>query len=133
MATSTTETVLQAKGVMPSLTVNDLQQSINFYESLGFAVDQRWERDGKLQGVMLKAGELRLGLGQDDWKKGRDRKKGEGLRLYINAANVDDVAARAKAAGLTLESEPTDTEWGGRTFEVTDPSGFKLTIGKMPQ
>ena len=128
MSTTTTETALQAKTIMPSFTVNDLQQSIRFFEALGFGIEQRWEREGTLQGVMLRAGEVRLGLGQDDWKKGRDRQKGVGLRLYINTKNVDEVAARAKAAGIKLDSEPADTEWRSRVFEVTEPSGFKLTI-----
>jgi uncharacterized glyoxalase superfamily protein PhnB len=79
---------------------------------------------------MLKAGNARLGLSQDDGKKGRDRVKGVGMRLYIEANdNIDQVAARAKAAGLKLKSEPHDSEWGNRAFEVEEPSGFLLTIG----
>jgi uncharacterized glyoxalase superfamily protein PhnB len=46
--------------------------------------------------------------------------------------NVDEIAARAKRAGLTLASEPHDTEWKSRAFEITDPSGFLLTIGSEP-
>jgi uncharacterized glyoxalase superfamily protein PhnB len=129
MAT-TVATPLQAKSIAPGLTVNDLQQSIRFFEGLGFAVDDRWEENGALVGVMMRAGEARLGLNQDDWKKGRDRVKGTGMRIFIaTAQNIDEVAAGAKKAGLTLDSEPQDTPWGGRAFEITEPSGFKLTIG----
>jgi uncharacterized glyoxalase superfamily protein PhnB len=120
---------LQASAVMPSLTVNDVQKSLSFFEALGFEVEERWEDKGALTGVMLKAGEARLGLNQDDWKKGRDRAKGVGMRIYIEAAdNIDEVAARAKAAGVALQTEPHDTEWGTRAFEVIEPSGFLLTI-----
>ena len=120
---------LNGKGVMPSLTVNNLQQSLDFFGGLGFEVEDRWEVDGKLLGAMLKAGSARLGLSQDDGKKGRDRMKGVGMRLYIEAKdNIDDVASRAKAAGIRLKSEPHDTEWGSRAFEVEEPSGFLLTI-----
>ena len=85
---------------------------------------------GVMLGAMLKAGNARLGLSQDDGKKGRDRVKGVGMRIYIEAAdNIDEVAARAKAAGVTLQREPHDTDWGSRAFEVTEPSGFVLTIG----
>jgi hypothetical protein len=36
-------------------------------------------------------------------------------------------------AGITLKSEPHDTEWKTRAFEVIDPSGFVWTIGsEMP-
>ena len=129
MATATDST-LQAKTIAPSLTVNDLQQSIKFFEGLGFAVEDRWEEEGKLLGVMLRAGDARIGLSQDDWKKGRDRQKGVGMRLFIETRqNIDDIASRAKTAGVKLDAEPHDTEWKSRAFEVTEPSGFKITIG----
>jgi uncharacterized glyoxalase superfamily protein PhnB len=120
---------LNAKSLMPSLTVDDLERSISFFNGLGFEVEDRWEHDGKLLGVMLKGGALRLGLSQDDFKKGRDRVKGVGMRLYIEADdNIDEVAARAKSAGVTLAGEPADTEWGTRAFDVKEPSGFLITI-----
>ena len=78
---------------------------------------------------MLKGGSARLGLAQDDGKKGLNRLKGVGVRIYIEAnGDINAVAARAKAAGVTLTKEPHDTEWGTRAFEVTEPSGFLLTI-----
>ena len=121
---------LQGTSVMPSLTVNNLQESLDFFGGLGFEVEDRWEEKGVLLGAMLKAGDARLGLSQDDGRKGRDRIKGVGFRIYIETADdIDQVAARAKAAGITLQTEPHDTEWGSRAFEVTEPSGFALTIG----
>ena len=128
MAT-TTETPLQVKQLMPSFTVDDLQKSITFFERLGFGIDERWEDNGVLLGAMLRAGDVTIGLNQDDWKKGRERQKGVGIRFYLNTSqDIDQLAARAKKAGLSLDSDPHDMEWGGRAFDVTDPSGFKLTI-----
>ena len=127
--TTTTTSFLQATSLVPSLTVDDLQQSITFYEKLGFVIEERWEDGGILQGVMLQAGEFRIGLTQDDWKKGRDRRKGVGMRIFIGTRqNVEDLAARAKGSGLTLETDVHDTPWGSRAFELTDPTGFKLTL-----
>ena len=120
---------LHGTSVMPSLTVNRLQESLKFFGGLGFEVEDKWEEDGTLTGAMLKAGDARLGLSQDDGEKGRDRMKGVGMRLYIEAKdNIDEVASRAKAAGIRLRSEPHDTEWGSRAFEVEEPSGLLLTI-----
>jgi uncharacterized glyoxalase superfamily protein PhnB len=125
----TDNNTLQGKSVMPSLTVNDLKASEAFFTGLGFEIEDRWEQDGKLLGLMIKAGEARLGLSQDDGKKGMDRVKGVGVRLYIEAnGDIDAVAARAVAAGVTLHREPHDTEWGTRAFEAVEPSGFLLTI-----
>jgi len=114
---------------MPSLTVNNLKESEAFFTALGFEIEDRWEDNGKLMGLMLKGGNARLGLAQDDGKKGLNRAKGVGMRIYIEAnGDIDAVAARAKAAGVTLAKEPYDSEWGARTFDVTEPSGFLLTI-----
>ncbi len=124
-------TSLKATGIAPGFTVNDLQRSIRFYEGLGFEIEERWESEGVLQGVMLKAGDARIGLSQDDWKKGRNRVKGVGMRLWIGTAqDVDRLAAQARSAGITLDAEPYETSWGSRVFDVTDPDGFKLTISR---
>ena len=123
------DTRLKAKTVSPMFTVDNLQQSVSFFEKLGFGIEERWEEKGVLLGVRLRAGEASINLSQDDWKKGRDRKKGAGLRIFIETAqNIDELAARAKQAGVKLNAEPHDTEWGTRAFEVTEPSGFLLTI-----
>ena len=128
MATTTQE-ALQIGTIMPNFTVDDLQRSITFYEALGFKVDEKWEENGQLLGVMMRAGTSLIGLSQDDWKKGRDRKKGIGTRLMLSTTQiVDEIAKRAKAAGVTLKSEPHDTEWKSRAFEVADPTGFLLTV-----
>ena len=120
---------LQGTSIMPSLTVNNLKESESFFTALGFEIEDRWEDNGKLMGLMIKGGNARLGLAQDDGKKGLDRVKGVGVRIYIEAnGDIDAVAAHAKAAGVKLTKEPYDSEWGSRTFEVTEPSGFLLTI-----
>ena len=125
---------LQGTSVMPSLTVNNLKESETFFTALGFEIEDRWEENGVLLGLMLKGGDARLGLSQDDGKKGLNRVKGVGVRIYIEAAgDLDAVAARAKAAGVKLTKEPHDTEWGSRAFEVTEPSGFLLTIASPPK
>jgi uncharacterized glyoxalase superfamily protein PhnB len=125
----TVDTRLQAKTLSPGLTVNDLQQSVAFFQGLGFAIEDRWEENGVLLGVMLRAGEARINLSQDDWKKGRDRQKGVGMRLFISTQqDIDDIAKRAKENGVKIDTEPHDTEWKSRAFEVTEPSGFKITI-----
>ena len=127
---ATTQEAVQISAIVPTLTVDDLQKSIKFYEALGFVIDERWEDKGTLLGVMMRAGKTQIGLNQDDWKKGRDRTKGVGVRLSISTtrANVDELAKRAKNAGIPLKSEPRDTEWNSRAFELSDPSGFLLTI-----
>ena len=48
--TTTATSYLQATSLVPSLTVDDLQQSITFYEKLGFVIEERWEDGGVATG-----------------------------------------------------------------------------------
>src|ERR1700681_747267 len=67
----------------PSFTVNDIEKSMAWYRDvLGFTVGERWEDGGKLLGAEMAAGDVSFMIGQDDWKKGRDRVKGIGVRMY---------------------------------------------------
>jgi uncharacterized glyoxalase superfamily protein PhnB len=122
---------LRMSEAAPGFTANDLEKSLAWYRDvLGFVVEERWEQEGKLTGVQLRAGSVTFMLGQDDWKKGRDRKKGEGFRMYCTTTqDVDVLAERIKARGGTLDQNPRDQPWGMRDFALTDPDGFKITIG----
>ena len=126
--------LLRGRTLSVSLTVQDLQKSLAWYlDVVGFTIDRKFERDGKLRGVALKAGDVQLSINQDDGAKGWDRVKGEGFSLRITTdQNVDEIAKRIKELGGTLDSEPADMPWGARIFRLRDPDGFKLTISSVP-
>ena len=121
---------LRLRALMPSLVVNDLTKSLSFYrDGLGFVVIEEMKDGGEVQGVRLKAGRTLMLLAQDDFALGRDRVKGQGVRLYcVTKQPVDAVAERARAQGITIATEPTDQPWGARDFGVVDPDGFKISI-----
>ena len=120
---------LVATDLGASLTASDLATSAAWYRDvLGFAIDRVFERDGVQFAARLTAGPIALLLTQDDGAKGRDRAKGEGISLQITTRqNIDELAARAKAQGVTLDTEPMDA-WGARVFRLRDPDGFKLVV-----
>jgi uncharacterized glyoxalase superfamily protein PhnB len=124
---------LRGRTLAASLTVNDLEASLSWYRDiLGFGVYQKFEREGKLIAVSLRAGDVRILIGQDDGARGADRRKGEGFSLQIETdQNVDEVANRVKQSGGTLESEPITTPWGARMFRMRDPDGFKFTVSSL--
>ena len=124
--------VVRAKGPQSlaiGLTANDAAASIAWYcDVLGFTLKERWEQEGVLLGATVEHGGVSVNIGQDDWKLGRDRQKGQGVRLFITTADDIDAYAKAiSARGATLKHEPKD-EWGFRAFAITDPDGYKLTI-----
>ena len=121
---------LNAKSMFPSLTASDLSRSLHFYvDGLGFEIADRSETDGVLRFAMLKAGNTMLGIGQDDFAKGRDRSKGVGVRFWLQTEqDLVALADRAKAAGLKLDADPAPLPWGPMAFALVDPDGFLITI-----
>jgi len=129
---STTTAAINATTLGCSITCKDLEVSLRWYrEAIGFAVEHTFEREGKVVGATIVAGQIRIVLNQDDGQLGWDRIKGQGFYLQINVAgpaDVDAAAARIKAAGGSLLSEPADQPWGARMFQFRDPDGFKLGV-----
>jgi catechol 2,3-dioxygenase-like lactoylglutathione lyase family enzyme len=121
---------LRLNSAGPSFTVNDIQRSLAFYRDvLGFTPKERWEQGGVLRGVEMVAGRVSFWLAQDDWKKGRDRVKGQGFRIYCETSqDVDLLAERVRTSGGRISEGPRDEPWGGRAFTVVDPDGFTITV-----
>jgi len=122
-----------AESLEASLTVKDLEKSLAWYRDvIGFAIDRRHEREGRLIAVSLTAGAVRLLLTQDDGAKGLDRVKGVGFSLQLTThQSADAIAAWIKEHGGALDSEPFDTPWGARVFRLRDPDGFRLTFSSV--
>src|SRR6185295_8896364 len=83
---------LRMRAAAPGFTVDDIEKSLAWYRDvMGFIVKERWDHDGRLGGVEMMAGSVIFMLSQDDWKKGRDRAKGEGVRMYCSTVQDVDV------------------------------------------
>ena len=121
---------LRLRSLAASLTVNDVSRSIAWYRDvLRFTPGERWEDDGQLRGIQMKAGLCDLMLSQDDFAKGRDRAKGDGVRLWLSTAqDIAAIASRIKTSGVKLDFEPREMPWGDYAFAITDPDGYKITI-----
>ncbi|HXY68903.1 MAG TPA: VOC family protein [Gemmatimonadales bacterium] len=121
---------LSGKTLQVSLTVKELEKSVTWYtDVVGFTAERRIERDGKLRGVALSAGEVRIILNQDDGARGWERVKGEGFSLHIvTVQSPDAIARRIKEKGGTLDLEPQDMPWGSRVLRFRDPDGYRWAI-----
>ena len=119
-----------ARSLGISLTVKDFPVSLAWYtEVLGFTKMRDFVRDGVVTGAALMAGDAEISLNQDDGKKGKDRVLGQGISMRLTTdQSIDEVAARVKAAGGKIDSEPADMPWGARIFALTDPNGYKLVV-----
>ena len=108
----------QVVRAVPVLRTENLVESTAFWEAAGFDVMRFGddfavaERDGV---------EMHLVGTQPD---GRER--GE---AYLHARDVDDLHHTWGAAGLPVGA-PQDQPWGMREFEVVDPGGNRLRVGR---
>lgn len=67
-----------------ALTVANLDASLAWYvDQVGFSVEKRFEHDGRVASIRLRAGDVRILLNQDDGARGSDRAKGEGMSLQL--------------------------------------------------
>ena len=123
---------LRFRTIQVSYTVNDIERSVAWYRDvLGMVLAERWTEGGKLLGAEMKAGSASIWLGQDDWKKGRDRAKGEGVRIFCRTAqDVDRLADGIKSRGGKLDHEPETQSWG-RDFGITDPDGYRISVSTV--
>ena len=121
---------LRLRRLSVGLTVSDIQRSMAWYRDvIGFVVTDEWRVEGALRGAEMRAGAVEIFLDQDDWKKGRDRIKGEGLRIYGRTVqDIDRLAALIKSKGGVLSHEPQTQPWGERDFGMVDPDGFRITF-----
>ena len=84
----------RARAISASLAVKDIQKSLAWYrDKMGFYVEQKFERGGKLTGAALKAGDVRILISQDDGGTGWDRVKGAGFTLQFTTAQDIDALA----------------------------------------
>lgn len=129
-ASSSNDEPLSARSLEASFTVADVRRSADWYRDvLGFTIDREYERDGRVLGIALRGGAIRMLLMQDDGAKGLDRQKGEGFSLqFTTTQRIDDLANRITGAGGVLDSQPADMPWGVRMFRLQDPDGFKLVF-----
>lgn len=118
-----------------ALTVNDLEASIAWYcEVIGFTLDRKHEREGRIVAASLSAGDVRILLAQDDGSKGTDRLKGEGFSLQLTTTqDADELVEGIRSRGGEIAAEPVDTPWGARVFRLVDPDGFRLTVSSVKE
>ena len=129
LATRAEPETFRARSLSASLAVKDIQKSLTWYrDKVGFSVDKKVERAGKLTAVTLKAGDMRILITQDDGGTGWDKVKGAGFSLqFTTAQDIDGLAEAIKSRGGVVTLESADVS-GTRVLKLRDPDGFTLVI-----
>ncbi|HEX6645433.1 MAG TPA: VOC family protein [Gemmatimonadales bacterium] len=119
--------------VTPYLVVDDSAAAIEFYRK-AFGAEElfRFEHGGHIGHAELQIGDSRIMLSDEwpDWGYRSAKHIGATpVSLMIYVPNVDEVFARAIAAGATERSPVQDQFYGDRSGNLTDPFGHQWTIG----
>ncbi len=102
----------------------DLNQTAQFYERAGFAVEKSDDA------VRIKFGDFRLAFMDESKttiKTDSDiSPKGTGVYFYFEVDDVDLFYQILVEKDIKTSSKPKDWPWGKREFAVRDPDGYKL-------
>ncbi len=119
--------------VIPELAVSNMEQSLAFYNLLGFAKDNEGIMDENgSQWCSLSMGEAALWLIREDVVPDliQGDPRGNGVTIYLSVDDVDAVYERVSNGGLQMNIvKEIETMWYGlRQFTVADPDGYVLTL-----
>lgn len=108
--------------------VTDYPKAVEFYKKLGFEMDYE---EG--EGGSMKAGNAVLYVFKTSSSADPQSRD---VSLTANPPGIDHISfrvpdvdaefARISKAGLKVETEPADQEWGSRTITILDPDGNRL-------
>jgi PhnB protein len=122
-------------GITAHLTIRDgkAAEAIDFYKNAFGAepaMDPFMADDGKRimhAHLLINGGHLML---NDDFPEyGRPEKEPGGLTLHLQVKDADAAWNRAIGAGATELMPLDDQFWGDRYGQLTDPFGFRWSIG----
>ncbi len=124
-----TAAVANLKQVVPFLGVTDMERSIRFYvDSLGFAMKNKWEPEGRIRWCWLTRGGASVML-QEFAREGHGGRRpegvlGQGVNLCFQCEDAVALYREFRSRGLE-PSEPTV----GNSMWVTslhDPDGYRV-------
>ncbi|MCV7169828.1 VOC family protein [Mycobacterium manitobense] len=100
---------------------------------LGFDVVRSFRDAGHVAHAELRRGDAVVCIQRDDRGYDVPAVKGDcvgsGLYVVVDAADVDAIHDRARAAGTTVLIPPETTPWGNHRVELLDPEGRQWSIG----
>ena len=121
------------RSITPHLICAGAADAIEFYKK-AFGAEEMMRMpgpDGRLMHAAVKIGDSMVMLVDEmpEWGAlGPKSLKGSPVTIHLMVDNVDEVYARAVAAGATAKMPVADMFWGDRYGKVVDPFGHDWSI-----
>jgi catechol 2,3-dioxygenase-like lactoylglutathione lyase family enzyme len=133
---------VQVTAVTPILNVSSIEESIAWFEALGWRAGFRWPADveeeagfaglrwGEHPEVFVCRGALGAGGGPSPRFQGDDHTGGNWMSWWLgSAAEVDEAHELALRLGYEVTYPPTDEPWNVREFYLRHPDGHTFRVG----
>ena len=117
-----------------ALTVADFDGALAFYrDGLGLPTVADWTTGETGRGVVLDAGRATIELLDEADAAYTDAVEAGGrvagpVRLALEVASVERMAARLRSRGASAPREPVHTSWGNLTQRLRAPDGMQLSL-----
>ncbi len=120
----------QLPAIIPSLSVNDVQATLDWFAKLGFTTAFKMDGpDGSIVHASVNRGpdvEFMMGPASFGGTPGST-----GMSIYVNLReSVDAYHNSVTSAGITVKDPLTDQFWGDRTFSVQHPDGYQIMFSQ---
>ncbi len=96
----------------------DLERSIAFYRTLGFALIVKNDHYARFE----------IGGGETTFSLHLGEKAGNGPALYFECEDLDARVAALEARGIVFDGAPVDQSWLWREAWFHDPAGNRLCL-----
>jgi uncharacterized glyoxalase superfamily protein PhnB len=114
---------MKMERLIPMLPVASIGRSIEFYQKLGFSVENR---NDDWRWAMLRFGECRLMVDQSINQHPDAPRQGV---IYLYPDDIEEFHRQARANGLDIPDLET-TFYGMTEFRLDDPDGNRLWVGQ---
>jgi uncharacterized glyoxalase superfamily protein PhnB len=125
------------KALSPNILVSDVEQSIAFYEMLGFEKISQVPEHGKAQWAMMKDNDVSLMIqakssAESELPFRYTNGQNAGALLYFDVENVEELRTKIDGKALIVK-EIHSTFYGTNEFVIADPDHFILIFAEDPQ
>jgi uncharacterized glyoxalase superfamily protein PhnB len=104
----------------------DVRATVDWYQSIGFAVLNTFEDDGEMIFALLSYGNSQIMITGGGRPSTEDRRE---MDLYIHTDDVERLFAELKGR-VEVRLGLDNTLYGTREFVIRDPNRFWLTFGQ---
>ena len=108
--------------VIPTLPARDIEQTVAYYEALGFDLVAKYPGEQTYAIVRRDDAELHFYEFPVDPKENL-------AGCYLRIGDADALHAEWMAAGIEILQPLTETDYGLREFAISDPNGNLLKVG----